>query len=175
MEASKMTIALTRQRLGTTAAAALLVLAGWTIGSAATQGRDADAVRKTLTDMAAAFERDDRAALERLWATDESVLVFENGHANVGWANYRDTHLGPEMAAMENTRFVLEDVRAHVTGSTAWVTLSYTISADVSGRRVDGNGLATVVLEKRDGRWLIVHWHSSNPRRQEARPPASGH
>jgi ketosteroid isomerase-like protein len=147
-----------------------------TLGAAASSlagppDTDADAVRKTLSDMARAFERNDRPALERVWADDDSVLVFENGHVNVGWADYRDNHLLPEMAAMKNTTFVLEDVRPHVAGTTAWVTLKYALSADASGRRVEGTGLATVVLEKRSGAWLIVHWHSSNPRR----PPAEAH
>ena len=123
--------------------------------------------------MARAFERNDRPALERVWADDDSVLVFENGHVNVGWADYRDNHLLPEMAAMKNTTFVLEDVRPHIAGTAAWVTLKYALSADAAGRRVEGTGLATVVLEKRSGAWLIVHWHSSNPRRPpaEAQPP----
>lgn len=148
---------------------AILLLHG-AVGSAlaGSPDADADAVRKALADMAAAFERNDRAALDRLWSHDESVLVFENGQVNVGWADYRDTHLGPEMSAMKNTAFALEDVRPHVAGTTAWVTLKYALSAEVDNRRVEGRGLATLVLEKRDGRWLIVHWHSSNPRRAQA-------
>jgi hypothetical protein len=35
-------------------------------------------------------------------------------------------------------------------------------------RHVDGAGLGTAVLEQRDGRWQIVHWHSSAPRRAPA-------
>lgn len=153
--------------------AVVLALASVGPALAAPPDADADAVRKALAAMAEAVERNDRAALDGLWAHDESVLVFENGHVNAGWADYRDTHLGPEMAAMKNATFVLEDVRPHVAGATAWVTLSYAISAEVDTRRVEGRGLATVVLEKRDGRWLIVHWHSSNPRRapSDAHPP----
>lgn len=133
---------------------------------------EAEAVRRTLLDMASAFERDDRAALERIWAHDETVLAFENGHANVGRADYRDNHLGPEMSAMENTKFALEDVRPRVSGSTAWATFRHSISADVKERKVEGTGLATVVLERREGRWRIVHWHSSNPRRPAGQPAA---
>lgn len=155
-------------------AAVLLALVMAADARPAPQGRDAEAVRKALSDMASAFERDDRAALERLRANDASVLVFEKGEANVGWADYRDNHLGPEMAAMENTKFALEDARPHVSGSSAWVTLRYTVTAGVSGRHVDGKGLATVVLEKRSGRWLIVHWHSSNPRQPAGQAPPAG-
>ncbi len=39
-------------------------------------------------------------------------------------------------------------------------------------RHVDGGGLGTAVLEKRDGQWRIVHWHSSAPRRAPAATPS---
>jgi len=37
-------------------------------------------------------------------------------------------------------------------------------------RHVDGGGLGTAVLEERNGRWRIVHWHSSAPRRAPSNP-----
>jgi uncharacterized protein (TIGR02246 family) len=155
------------------AALALALAPG--VSAGARSADDAEAVRKLLLEMAAAFERDDRAALERIWAHDEAVLVFENGHANVGWSDYRDNHLGPEMAAMENTKFTLEGIRPRVAGDTAWATLGYSISADVKQRKVERTGLATVVLERREGRWRIVHWHSSNPRRPAGQTAAPKH
>ncbi len=109
--------------------------------------------------------------MNKVWANDESMTVFEQGHANYGWTDYRDNHLAPEMKEMKNTKYTLSDIRVKVTGATAWATFKYAISADVEGRHVDGGGLGTAVLEKRDGRWQIVHWHSSAPRRA---PVAAG-
>ncbi len=115
--------------------------------------------------------KDDRmTVLNKVWANDESVTVFESGHANYGWADYRDHHLMPEMKEMKNTKYTLSDIKVKLAGMTAWATFKYTISADVGARHVDGGGLGTAVLEKRDGRWQIVHWHSSAPRRA----PTSG-
>ena len=136
---------------------------------------DEAAVRNVLVESAAAFERSDLAALEKLWAGDESVTVFESGHANYGWADYRDHHLVPEMKELKNTKYSLSDVRVKVSGKTAWATFKYTISAEVEGRHIDSGGLGTAVLEERQGRWQIVHWHSSAPRRAPASanpPPA---
>lgn len=129
---------------------------------------------KTVTDVlnqnAASFVKGDMAMLNKLWANDESVTVFESGHANYGWTDYRDHHLEPEMKEMKNTKYSYSDIKVKVDGKTAWATMKYAISADIGARHVDGGGLATAILEKRDGRWQIVHWHSSAPRRPPAAP-----
>lgn len=62
----------------------------------------------------------------------------------------------------------------HVSGKMAYATFKYTISGDSEGRHFDSGGLGTAVLEKRAGKWIIVHWHSSAPRRQPAPPKPSG-
>lgn len=130
-----------------------------------------DTIRNVLTQSATAFERGDMAAMERLWANDESVTVFESGHANYGWTDYRDRHLGPEMKEMKNTKYTLSDIRVKVSGNTAWATFKYAIAADLGTRHVDSAGLGTAVLEKRGNDWRIVHWHSSAPRRAPAPSP----
>jgi ketosteroid isomerase-like protein len=130
------------------------------------------AVRDVLMQNAAAFELGDLATLNRLWANDESVLVFESGHANTGWTDYRDNHLVPEMREMRNTRYALSDIRPHIAGNTAWATFRYTIAANINNRRIEGSGLGTAVLERRSGRWQIVHWHTSAPRRAPAPSPS---
>ena len=131
----------------------------------------AEHVREVLTKTAAAFERGDPAALDRLWANDESVTVFESGHANYGWADYRDHHLAPEIKEMKNIKYALSDIRVKVSGATAWATFKYTIAADAGGRRVDSACLGTAVLERRGQEWRIVHWHTSAPRRAPSPAP----
>lgn len=143
------------------------------VGGLQASGQDHEkSVREVLMQSAAAFEKGDMAALEKLWANDESVTVFESGHANYGWADYRDRHLGPEMKEMKNTKYTLSDIKVKVSGNTAWATFKYAISADVGTRHVDGAGLGTAVLEKSGNDWKIVHWHSSAPRRAPAAPAA---
>ena len=140
------------------------------------QARDNDeaAVRDALMKSAASFEKNDLAMASQVWANDESLTVFESGHANYGWADYRDHHLVPEMGEMKNTKYGFTDIKIHLAGKTAWATFKYTISADVPDngkiRHVDGGGLGTAVLEERNGRWQIVHWHSSAPRRVPSNP-----
>ena len=147
------------------AALALVVGAGVLYRTTLAAHDPAEHVVEALKQSAAGFERGDMALLNKVWANDESVTVFESGHANYGWADYRDNHLAPEMKEMKNTKYTLSDIKVKMAGTTAWTTFKYAISADVGARHVDGGGLGTAVLEKREGRWQIVHWHSSAPRR----------
>jgi len=144
--------------------------------SAATANMDDEAaVREALQKSALSFEKNDLTMASQVWANDESLTVFESGHANYGWTDYRDHHLGPEMGEMKNTKYSFSDIKIHLAGKTAWATFKYTISADVGEtgkmRHVEGGGLGTAVLEQRDGQWRIVHWHSSAPRRTPAPSP----
>lgn len=138
----------------------------------AAAGSNSDAeVRAVLTQYTAAVERGDMAAIEKLWSKDESVTVIENGHANYGWADYRDHHLGPELKEMKNVKYALTDIKVNLAGHAAWATFKYTIVADLKERRVEGGGLGTAVLQHGAQGWQIVHWHTSSPRRAPAPSP----
>jgi ketosteroid isomerase-like protein len=149
-----------------------LLLASWEKAEA--HDNDEAAVRDTLLKSAISFEKNDVDLAARIWANDETLIVFESGHANYGWTDYRDHHLFPEMKEFKNTKYQLTDIKIHLAGKTAWATFKYTISGDImennNSRHVDGAGLGTAVLEVRQGHWQIVHWHSSAPAR---RPPAA--
>lgn len=129
------------------------------------QTNEEKAVIAVLQQNAAAFAGNDMPTMNKIWVTDESLTIFESGHANYGWLDYRDNHLGPEMKEMKNTKYEFADIKAKVSGQMAYATMKYSISGDSEGKHFDSAGLATAVLEKSGGRWRIVHWHSSAPRR----------
>ena len=135
------------------------------------QSDEVKAVTDVLTREARAVEKGDLAALDKIWANSEDVTVFESGHANYGWTDYRNSHLAPELKEFKNTKYAFSDLKVKTSGNLALATFKYTLSADLGTRRVDSAGLGTAVLEKRDGRWQIVHWHSSAPRRAPSPTP----
>src|SRR6266568_4444249 len=47
------------------------------------------------------------------------IVVFENGHRNDGWQDFRDYHLLPEFKA-SSTQYKTEVVRVETTPSLAW-------------------------------------------------------
>lgn len=135
------------------------------------QSNEVKAVTDVLTREAQAVEKGDLTALDKIWANSEDVTVFESGHANYGWMDYRNSHLAPELKEFKNTKYAFSDLKVKVDGKTAWATFKYSLSADIGTRNIQSGGLGTAVLEKRDGRWQIVHWHSSAPRRAPSPTP----
>lgn len=149
----------------------IISLAALAHGPTTTGDASAD-VRGVLLQNAKGFENADMHMLDSIWAHETDVTVFENGHANYGWADYRDHHLEPEVKEMKNVRYQLTDIKPHVAGDSAWATFKYSVEADYKGQKVDAAGLGTAVLEKRKGEWKIVHWHTSAPRKKPAETPA---
>lgn len=135
------------------------------------QTDEVKAVTDVLTREAVAVEKGDLAALDKIWANTEDVTVFESGHANYGWNDYRNTHLAPELKEFKNTKYSFSDLKVKVGGKTAWATFKYSLAAEMGARKIESGGLGTAVLEKREGLWRIVHWHSSAPRRAPAPSP----
>lgn len=121
------------------------------------------AIEGVLNDNAKAFEQGDLAKLEQLWSNSSDLTVFEGGYVNRGWVDYRDNHLKPEISELKNVKYYLSNIEPHIDGSTGWATFEYTISGktdkDVA---FQGQGLGTAILEKQEGKWRIVHWHSSS-------------
>lgn len=141
-------------------------------GNVSAQTDEAKAVTDVLTQEVQAVEKGDLAALDKHWANSEDVTVFESGYANYGWNDYRNNHLAPELKEFKNTKYAFSDLKVKVDGKTAWATFKYTISADIKARKIESSGLATAILEKREGKWRIVHWHSSAPRRTPSPTPS---
>jgi hypothetical protein len=143
-----------------------MFLAATTVSAQTPGGATSDQVNRVLLQNAKGFETGDFPLLDSIWAHDEGVTVFESGYANYGWEDYRDHHLKPEVEEMKNVKYELSDIKPAVDGKTAWATFKYTISADYEGKRIEGNGLGTAVLQRRADGWKIVHWHTSAPRKK---------
>jgi len=77
----------------------------------------------------------DLAALDKIWANSEDIYGFETGHANYGWTDYRNSHLRPELKEFKkNTRYAFSDLKVKASGSLAYATFKYTLSADQTRR-----------------------------------------
>ena len=124
------------------------------------------AVKAQLLASAAAFEHHDLAALAGTFVNDDSLTIFEGGDINKGWVDYRDNHIKPELADIKVVHYSLTEIDAHIDASTAWATFNYHIVGSTSKRSFDSYGIGTAILNKVDGLWRIVHWHSTkSPKR----------
>lgn len=101
----------------------------------------------------AAFNARDANAMAALWAEDVPVACIHPGWAAVrGHANVLATWEAI-LANPDQPRIIVGAAEAHVTGDLAWVLCRELVS---------GSPLAaTNLFERREGRWRVVHHHSS--------------
>lgn len=121
------------------------------------------AVRKVLADYREAMEA--RSVSKLAAVVSDDLLVLESTHKNGNWADYRDNHIGPEMAEWSEFRVAgLVLSKLEVSGDLAYAVqeATYTI-VDAKGPVVM-LGAETVVLGKEPKGWKIRHLHLSGKR-----------
>ncbi len=119
------------------------------------------AVTETLTQYAAAVQSKNLSEVEKYVVATEAFSMFEGGHINWGWVDYRDNHLGPELKEFEEIQYSFSDIEAHVSGDMAYATFKSHIAVKMESREVEGESLATAILMKTANGWKIQHLHTS--------------
>ena len=129
------------------------------------------AVLKVLADYRMAME--ERSVAKLAVVVSDDLLVLEGTHKNAGWADYRDNHIGPEMAEWKEFRVAGPVLtKLEVSGDLAYAVqeATYTI-VDAKGPVVM-LGVETVVLGKESKGWKIRHLHLSGKRVSPPKPQA---
>jgi ketosteroid isomerase-like protein len=132
---------------------------------AAAQADDKEVIGKVIRDNIAWALTKDRPLLESTMAHDERLFIFNpTSEATVGWSglvkNF-DFWMDPRFKA---TRCDIRDLRLDVSrsGDVAWWSCILDDLCEWDGRPGGWKDTRwTGVLEKRDGRWLIVQMHFS--------------
>jgi len=109
-----------------------------------------------------AFESLDLTEMESAWAKEPYVGCVHPGWSLfIGWEAVRASW----EAIFRNTveiRFTIRDVQVHVEGTLAWLTCTEDILSETRGNIGVTSALATNIFERRGGRWLMIHHHSSH-------------
>lgn len=131
-----------------------------------------DEVGAWLHAYEAAFNAKDLVKLASFY--DPDVTIYEGGGVNTGWVDYRDHHLGPELAEMDAPRLSHASMSVHFLGDgqrAAYVISEYRLQTRIKDRDIDASGLETLVIQKGGGgTWKIRHSHTSSRRRPTSSP-----
>jgi ketosteroid isomerase-like protein len=121
----------------------------------------------------------DKAYLQQIWdgwagldAPKQKQFYAQGPHvffdiAPLKYASWDEYEAGviKELSDYKAAKFTVnDDLQIHKAGDAYWVTS--TIASDMthkSGKRDMGQFRWTSILEKKDGKWLIVHEHVSSP------------
>jgi len=114
----------------------------------------------TLSEVLGAWQVGDIEKLHKDYADDVSIVSGSWGPPVIGWANYAAIYQ-QQRARMQQVRLDRLNTFIKVSGTFAWACYQWDFAAVVDGQPVASQGQATVVLEKRNNHWVIVHNHTS--------------
>ena len=126
-----------------------------------------------LSEMLGAWQLGDVEKLHSDYA-DDVAMVSGGSWAPpiIGWTNYLAVYQ-QQRAHMQQVRMDRSNTYIKVSGTVAWACYQWDFSGVVDGQQAESQGQTTVVLEKRNNRWVIVLNHTSLPPRAPQNAPAS--
>ena len=113
-----------------------------------------------LSEMMGAWQVGDIEKLHSTYADDVSIVSANWAPPVIGWANYLAIYQ-QQRARMQRVRMDRTNTYIKVKGDVAWASYQWNFTATLDGQSMLSQGQATVVAEKRNGHWLIVHNHMS--------------
>jgi ketosteroid isomerase-like protein len=130
-----------------------------------------------ISSMLGAWQLGDLDRLHQVYA-DDAVFVSGLWAPPVfGWANYLSLYQ-QQRARMQQVRLDRTNTYIKVSGTVGWACYQWDFGGTVDGQPMISRGQTTLVMEKRNNRWLIVHNHTSvaqgaPPTAQPAANPAN--
>jgi len=113
-----------------------------------------------LSEMIGALQVGDVEKLHSTYADDVSIVSDNWAPPVMGWANYLAIYQ-QQRAHVQRVRMDRTNTFIKVKGDLAWACYQWNFIATVDGQPIQSRGQTTVVMEKRNGHWLIVHNHTS--------------
>ncbi len=125
------------------------------------------AVQKVVEDFYSMYASKNFAGFSKLLAHDEDLVNFgiKNTEYWRGYEALEKAFTNPvEVLTIPHLGFSNLTIHISRDGSMAYYTLYIDFDITYEGRKLFTNGTrSSGVLEKREGRWLIVHFHHSMP------------
>ncbi|MGB7283237.1 MAG: nuclear transport factor 2 family protein [Candidatus Acidiferrum sp.] len=113
-----------------------------------------------ISDMLGAWQVGDIQKLQKDYADDVIIVNGIWAPPVFGWKNYLAAYQ-LQHARMQQIRMDRSNTYIKFTGNFAWACYQWDFSALVDGQPSAARGQTTLIFEKRDNRWVIVHNHTS--------------
>jgi ketosteroid isomerase-like protein len=121
---------------------------------------DEQQIDYTLSDMLGAWQLGDIEKLRQDYGDDVAVVNGAWAPPVLGWNNYLAVYQ-QQRARMQQVRMDRTNTYIRVSGNVAWACYQWDFEAVVDGQQTMSQGQTTMVLEKRNNRWVIVLNHTS--------------
>jgi ketosteroid isomerase-like protein len=121
---------------------------------------DEQRIDLAISDMLGAWQIGDTDKLHKDIADDVVVVNGNWAPPVVGWAEYLRAYQ-LQRARANQVRLERSNTLIRVTGNVAWACYQWDFSGIVDGQSSGARGQTTLILEKRNDAWIIVHNHTS--------------
>jgi ketosteroid isomerase-like protein len=125
-----------------------------------------------ISTMLGAWQVGDLEKLHQSYADDVTLVSGVWAPPLMGWANYAPS-FQQHRARMQQVRMDRTNTFIKVSGTVAWACYQWDFQASVDGQPTASRGQTTLVMEKRNNHWLIVHNHTSLVQTAQQGAPAS--
>ena len=135
---------------------------------------DEQAIDYMISDMLGAWQLGNIEKLHQDYSDDVSVVSGIWTPPIIGWTNYLAVYQ-QQRARMQQVRLGRTNTYVKVSGNFAWACYQWDFSGTLDGQPSAAQGQTTLVMEKRNNRWIIVHNHTSiaQPTQPQATPPST--
>ena len=133
---------------------------------------DEQAIDYMISEMLGAWQTGDVEKLHKDYADDVMVVNGIWAPPVIGWNNYLAAYQ-QQHARMQQIRMDRTNTYIKYSGNFAWACYQWEFSAVVDGQPSAARGQTTLIMEKRDSRWVIVHNHTSVAPTTESILPAN--
>jgi len=135
---------------------------------------DEQRIDNAIGEMLGAWQLGDVEKLHSHYADDVDVVNGMWAPPVVGWPSYLTSYQS-QRARAQQVRLDRSNtlIRLAPGGNTAWASYQWEFTAVVDGVPSSAFGHTTLVFEKRNDNWLIVHNHTSLVQASQAAAPAT--
>jgi ketosteroid isomerase-like protein len=126
-------------------------------------------INERISEMLAAWQIGDTEMMHKYYADDVTVVSGLDQPLIMGWQNYLAAY-ERQRARISQAQIVRRNTYVNVQGNVAWASYQWEFTGLVDGKPASERGHTTLIFERRNGAWLIVHNHTSL---DAASPPPS--
>jgi ketosteroid isomerase-like protein len=121
---------------------------------------DENQIDYMISEMLGAWQIGDIEKLHKDYADDVTVVNGAYAPPIIGWTNYLAVYQ-EQRARMQQVRLDRSNTVIKVAGTVAWACYQWDFAAIADGQPTAAQGQTTLVFEKRNNHWTIVHNHTS--------------
>ena len=121
---------------------------------------DENQIDYMISEVLGAWQVGDVEKLHKDYGDDVTIVNGAYAPPIIGWTNYLAVYQ-QQRARMQQVRMDRINTVIKVAGSFAWACYQWDFAATVDGQPSAAQGQTTLVLEKRNNHWTIVHNHTS--------------